>query len=332
MRILITGANGQLGCELRHVLATGASETGAIHQAYSGAAVHAGSLDGAGDAGGVDGGRILEAGIGAPGTGTETGVRLDITDEAAVRRLFSKGGYDLVLNCAAYTNVDACEEQRELAWAVNSLGPAILARAAEEHGAKLVHVSTDYVFSGDVALARRESDGTGPVSAYGASKLAGELAVSLLCERHFIVRTAWLYGYRGPNFVETILRAAAEKGSVKVVNDQFGNPTNANDLAHAILSLALSDQYGVYHATCQGSCSWFDFASAAIELAGIECERTPCTSDEFPRAAKRPAYSSLDNAKLLERAGVSLRPWREALASYVSNRPQRQAHMRCGRL
>lgn len=296
MKILITGANGQLGTELQHVLHDMRAEIGPLPADYRGAEVVA--LDSEG---------------------------LDITDENAVASELSKG-YDLVINAAAYTNVDGCESNVEAADAVNHLGPAHLARACEEHGAKLVQVSTDYVFPGSEEGERVETDPVEPISAYGRTKLAGEEAVKDLCSRYFIVRTAWLYGYKGKNFAKTMIRLAKKFGKISVVADQFGNPTSANDLAYEILKLALTQEYGVYHCTNNGTCSWFDFACAVVDLAGIPCEKEPLTSVEykqrFPQSADRPHFSSLKNAHLEATIGDEMRPWKEAVKTYMEKLPE----------
>ena len=296
MKILITGANGQLGTELQRVLHDMRAEIGPLPADYRGAEVVA--LDSEG---------------------------LDITDENAVASELSKG-YDLVINAAAYTNVDGCESNVEAADAVNHLGPAHLARACEEHGAKLVQVSTDYVFPGSEEGERVETDPVEPISAYGCTKLAGEEAVKDLCSRYFIVRTAWLYGYKGKNFAKTMIRLAKKFGKISVVADQFGNPTSANDLAYEILKLALTQEYGVYHCTNNGTCSWFDFACAVVDLAGIPCEKEPLTSVEykqrFPQSADRPHFSSLTNAHLEATIGDEMRPWKEAVKTYMEKLPE----------
>lgn len=296
MKILITGANGQLGTELQRVLREMRAEIGPLPADYQGAEVVA--LDSEG---------------------------LDITDENAVASELSKG-YDIVINAAAYTNVDGCESNTEDADAVNHLGPAHLARACEEHGAKLVQVSTDYVFPGNEEGDRVETDPVKPISAYGRTKLAGEEAVEELCSRYFIVRTAWLYGYKGKNFAKTMVRLAKKFGKISVVADQFGNPTSANDLAYEILELALTQEYGVYHCTNNGTCSWFDFACAVVDLAGIPCEKEPLTSVEykqrFPQSADRPHFSSLKNAHLEATIGDEMRPWEEAVKTYMERLPE----------
>ena len=296
MKILITGANGQLGTELQHVLHDMRAEIGPLPADYR------------------------DAEVVALGSG-----ELDITDENAVASELAKG-YDLVINAAAYTNVDGCESNVEAADAVNHLGPAHLARACEEHGAKLVQVSTDYVFPGSEEGERVETDPVEPISAYGRTKLAGEEAVKDLCSRYFIVRTAWLYGYKGKNFAKTMIRLAKKFGKISVVADQFGNPTSANDLAYEILKLALTQEYGVYHCTNNGTCSWFDFACAMVDLAGIPCEKEPLTSVEykqrFPQSADRPHFSSLKNAHLETTVGDEMRPWKEAVKTYMEKLPE----------
>lgn len=291
MRLLITGANGQLGNELRRILAEGKAEIGPIPETYAGASVRCASR-----------------------------AELDIASDDAVRSYFEEHGpFDVVVNCAAATNVDGCESDTYGAYAANAYGPELLARVCSATGAKLVHVSTDYVFAGDVERDRVESDDVNPLGVYGASKLAGERLVSHYCPRSFIVRTAWLYGYRGRNFVKTMLRLARENGAIRVVADQFGNPTSANDVAYEILKLAVTEEYGIYHCTNEGVCSWYDFACAIVEGAGVPCSKTPLTTAEFPRPAKRPAYSSLANAHLAATVGNEMRPWRVALASYLAN-------------
>ncbi|MBQ3339094.1 MAG: dTDP-4-dehydrorhamnose reductase [Atopobiaceae bacterium] len=298
MRILITGAKGQLGHELRRLLETGEAEIGPIPEALRGSeAVY---ID-------VD--------------------ELDITDAAAVDAFFTKHDFDAVINCAAMTNVDGCEKAEEAAYRVNALGPENLARASAAQGAKFVQVSTDYVFPGNEPGERVESDPTGPISAYGRTKLAGEELSLAANPRTFVVRTAWLYGYVGKNFVKTMLRLARELGGMTVVDDQLGNPTSANDLAHEILRLILTEEYSIYHCTNNGTVSWAGFARAIVEGAGYDpAIVTSCTSDEYaaahPEAARRPLFSALRNAHLEQTIGDEMRPWQEALASYLEKLPE----------
>jgi len=288
MRLLITGARGQLGQELLHILECGKSEIGAVSPLYKGA-------------------EIVAADVG----------EFDITDRNAVASFVNNGKPDIVINCAAITNVDACECNGQAAMRVNSIGVRNLASAAQGVAAKFLHVSTDYVFSGDATEPYCEWDATAPKTVYGKSKLLGENFARGFCDRTFVVRTAWLYGRHGGNFVKTILKNIREKGSLKVVNDQRGNPTNANDLAHHILKLAVTEEYGIYHCTGSGECSWYDFAAKIVELAGIEGEVNPCTTEEFPRPAPRPVYSSLQNLMLSCTVGDEMRPWEDALASFL---------------
>ena len=298
MRLLVTGSHGQLGNELRRCLETMTAEISAIPEAYRGAEVDYVDYD-----------------------------VLNIADAEAINAWFAlHGPYDIVVNCAAITNVDGCELDEEGAYRVNAVGAENMARATAACGGKIVHVSTDYVFPGDAPEPRRESDKVGPISAYGRTKLAGEQLAQAACARTFIVRTAWLYGYVGKNFVKTMLRLARDNGKISVVSDQLGNPTSANDLAYEILRLALTENYGVYHCTNNGICSWFDFASAAVDLANVPCEREPLSSAEykacFPKSADRPSYSSLDNMRLRETIGDEMRPWRDALETYIRNLPE----------
>ena len=297
MMILITGGNGQLGNELQRILSSGEAEIGPISQAYRGAAVEA--------------------------IGSDV---LNIAEPHAVHRWFVENGpYDITINCAGITNVDWCEKNEAVALRVDGVGAENLAREVARTGGKFVHVSTDYVFSGTDKTPRVESDPVGPISAYGRSKWAGEVLVRDACPSSFIVRTAWLYGYIGRNFVKTMLRHAKQNGRISVVADQFGNPTNANDLAYEILAMALTENYGTYHCTNEGIASWFEFASAIVDLAGVACGKEPLTSEEykrrFPASAVRPKYSALENKHLAETIGNRMRPWREALTTYMANLP-----------
>ncbi len=206
-----------------------------------------------------------------------------------------------MINCAAMTDVDGCEAAEDAAHRVNALGPENLARACSSCGAVFVQISTDYVFPGNQEGERVETDETAPISAYGRTKLEGEIRALEANVRTHVVRTAWLYGYKGKNFVRTVMRIARERGKISVVADQFGNPTLASDLVHEILKIAQSGSYGVWHCTNNGTCSWFDFACAVVDAAGIPCVKEPLTSAEykqrFPQSANRPAFSSLANRR-----------------------------------
>ncbi|MEW8957170.1 dTDP-4-dehydrorhamnose reductase [Clostridium sp.] len=289
MKILITGARGQLGSEIYNMLINKESEVGCISE-------------------NLTEGEILPLGL----------EELDIVNLDSVREVLYKERPNIVINCAAYTNVDGCEENYDLAFKVNAIGPRNLAIVCNEIDAKLVSISTDYVFKGDGVVPYKECDINNPISAYGKTKLLGENYVREFCSKYFIVRTSWLYGVDGHNFVKTIIKAAKEKGVLNVVNDQRGNPTNAEDLAFHILKLMDTEEYGIYHCTGEGECTWYDFAKEIVELSEIKCEVHPITSGELNRAAKRPEFSSLDNMMLRCTIGNEMRPWKEALKSYIS--------------
>jgi len=227
---------------------------------------------------------------------------------------------EVIVNCAAYTAVDACETD-PTCWSVNADGPKHLAEWAAANGAFLVHVSTDYVFSGDKPLfeACVESDSTNPISEYGKSKLAGEQAILESGAQTAILRTAWLYGSAGNNFLKTMLRLTTENPgkAFKVVNDQFGSPTCSYTLARQIQSVADYRETGVFHATSEGYCTWYDLACAFLDRLGIEHHFVPCGTDEFPTPTKRPANSILANVRLKE-LGINLfGDWKEELSAYV---------------
>lgn len=290
MKILITGGKGQLGTEIIKCFENGNTEIGTPDILFLENAVTSIDID-----------------------------TLDITNLTSVLDFFNKNKFDCVINCAAYTNVDKCETDMENAFKVNALGSRNLAIAVERIGAKLIHISTDYVFSGEGTIPFVEWDNTAPQSIYGKTKALGEKYVQEFCSRYFIIRTAWLYGYYGNNFVKTIFKAARQCGELKVVNDQRGNPTNAADLAHHILKLISTEEYGIYHGTGTGECSWYDFALKIVEYAKVDVKIKPCTTDEFPRPAKRPSYSSLENMMFKVTVGDEFRPWEEALRFFVEN-------------
>jgi dTDP-4-dehydrorhamnose reductase len=231
--------------------------------------------------------------------------------------MIKKVSPDVIINCAAYTNVDKCETDKDTAFAVNALGARNLAIAANDVGSKLLYISTDYVFDGSGHEPRREWDLPNPQNVYGWTKLAGEQYVRQFCPRSFIVRTAWLYGYTGGNFVKTILNAAKSGKPLKVVDDQRGNPTSCVDLVKHLLKLAGTEDYGTYHCTNNGECSWYEFAKEFLKLSGLSYAIEPCTTEEFPRPAKRPAYSSLDNMMLRLTIGDEMRSWQDAIAEYM---------------
>ncbi|MPM30610.1 dTDP-4-dehydrorhamnose reductase [bioreactor metagenome] len=243
---------------------------------------------------------------------------MNITDCAQVKEMFSRVKPDAVINCAAYTNVDGAETDFDGAYKVNVVGPQNLAAQCLETGARMVYVSTDYVFDGAGAKRYREYDCTNPQSVYGKTKLLGEEITRQILGRHYIVRTAWLYG-DGNNFVRTMLKLAETNDTLKVVNDQIGTPTSTVDLAKVIAELLNTDAYGTYHATCQGHCSWYEFACEIFRLTGKTVQVLPVTTDEFPRPAKRPAYSVLDNYLLRMTGRDTMRNWQEALREYIAS-------------
>ena len=206
---------------------------------------------------------------------------------------------------------------KEAVTKVNAAGVRNLAVAAETVRAKLVHVSTDYVFAGNGTVPYTECYKTDPQSVYGKSKALGEQYAMSFCKRSFVVRTSWLYGYIGKNFVKTVRRIMRERGAMTVVNDQRGNPTNANDLAHHILKLCVTNEYGIYHCTGKGECTWFDFAAEIVKLSGIAGTVSPCSSEEYPSPVKRPAYSSLSHLALDCAVGDQMRAWQDALKEYI---------------
>ena len=295
MKILITGSNGQLGNELQDIIKTGRAEIGVVSETIKNAEVLAVDVD-----------------------------KLDITNLKQVKKVLTDEKPDVVINCAAATNVDGCENNEDFAFRVNALGPRNLAMVCNEIGAKLVQVSTDYVFSGKGSTPLNESYVPAPVSSYGRTKLLGEKYVEEFCKKNFIVRTAWLYGRVGHNFVYTMMKFGKEKDAITVVNDQRGNPTNANDLAYHILRLIETEEYGVYHCTGKGECSWYDFAKRIIELSGGKCKVNSCTSEEYktkinPNSADRPEYSSLDNMLLRNTIGDDMRNWEDAIKTFVED-------------
>lgn len=288
MKILITGSKGQLGNELQNIIKTGESEIEVISEKLRNSEVIALDVE-----------------------------DLDITKLEQVKEILNGVKPDVVINCAAATNVDGCESNQDLAFKLNAIGPRNLAMVCEEIGAKIVQVSTDYVFSGVGEKPLTEYDLTVPYSVYGKTKLMGEEFVREFSSKYFVVRTSWLYGYVGHNFVYTMIRLGKERENLNVVNDQKGNPTHANDLAYHILKLIETEEYGVYHCTGEGECTWYEFAKLIMELSGRKCTVNPCTSDEYKTPAKRPEYSSLDNMMLRCTVGNEMRNWQDALKSFM---------------
>lgn len=243
--------------------------------------------------------------------------QLDITNIDKVMAFVENEQPDVIINCAAHTNVNACESQFDLAFKINAIGPRNLSIAATKVGAKMIHVSTDYVFDGSATEPYTELSPVAPLGAYGKTKLAGEEFVKQFAKQYFIIRTAWLYG-EGKNFVKTMLQLGEERGEVGVVCDQIGSPTSAKELAKMIHVLEPSDNYGVFHGTCEGSCSWADFAEKIFELAGMDVKVNRLTTDQYPTPAKRPAYSVLDNYMLRMTTNHTFADWEDALREYMN--------------
>lgn len=286
MKILVTGGNGQLANEIKDIIDNGSLQLD-IYDSNRIECIFVGSKE------------------------------LDITNISEVKRYIKDTMPDVVINCAAFTNVDQCECNEDKSFKVNALGPRNLALACESVNAKLLQVSTDYVFSGDGQKPYKEYDETSPYNVYGKTKLMGERYVSQFCSKYYIVRTAWLYGQYGKNFVYTILNLAKNNDEIKVVDDQRGSPTNASDLSYHILKLINTEEYGIYHCTGQGECTWYDFACKIVELSNIRCNVIKCTTEEFPRVAKRPKYSVLDNMMLRNININEMRSWEDAIESFM---------------
>lgn len=251
--------------------------------------------------------------------------QLDITDYAAVRDLIDKKNVDVVVNCAAYTDVEKAEDNEALSEVLNADAVGNLARAVKEKNGCLIHISTDYVFGGaEGNFPRNETQPVNPTGIYGLTKLHGEQAVAESEVNALIIRTSWLYSEYGKNFVKTMLRLTAECSDLNVVFDQVGTPTYARDLAKAIVDIIskreMSGNEGIYHFSNEGVCSWYDFAKAIASLSGHNiCEIRPCHSDEFPSKVKRPAYSVLDKTKFKNTFGITIPYWRDSLAICIKN-------------
>jgi dTDP-4-dehydrorhamnose reductase len=242
---------------------------------------------------------------------------LDVSDAAAVESKLEAERPDVVINCAAWTDVDGAEEAEETAMAVNGTGAGKVAAAAAAVGASVVYVSSDYVFDGAKGAPYVETDQPAPLSAYGRTKLAGEEATAAANPRHFVVRSSWLFGIGGNNFVETMLRLAEHQNEVLVVHDQVGSPTYTWHLAYGIVRLIEGLEHGIHHMAASGQCSWYEFAREVFEQAAVECKVLSATSDMLGRPAPRPAFSALESQR--EHA-IELPSWQDGLAGYISQR------------
>ena len=254
-----------------------------------------------------------------------TDADIEIADMASVRKAMLKNKPAIIINTAAYVRVDDCEDEEDKAFKVNALGARNVAVVAQELGARLIHISTDYVFGGEAesrTIPYTEFDTPIPLSIYGKSKLASESLVRHFCHRHFIVRASALFGVagssgKGGNFIETMLRLARERDELRVVNDQVFSPTYTSDLAWKIAKLMTTDYYCIFHITNKGACSWYEFTVEILKLAGIKTPVVPITSDQYPQKARRPRYSVLDNYQLRLLGMDDMRPWQEALEDYL---------------
>ena len=254
-----------------------------------------------------------------------TDADIEIADMASVRKGILKNKPEIIINTAAFVRVDDCEDEKDKAFSVNALGARNVAVVAQELEAKLVHISTDYVFGGEAELRTTpytEFDTPVPLSTYGKSKLAGENLVRHFCLRHFVVRTSGLFGVagsmgKGGNFIETMLRLARERDELSVVDDQVFSPTYTRDLARKIVQLMSTDYYGTFHITNKGACSWYEFAREILKLAGLKNPVIPISSDQYPQKAKRPGFSVLDNYQLRLLGMDDMPAWQEALRDYM---------------
>jgi len=243
---------------------------------------------------------------------------MDITDAGSVSKVIKEARPDAVIHCAAYTAVDAAEENEELCRKVNAEGPKNIAEICKELDIKMIQISTDYVFNGQGENLWEPDDEAGPVSVYGQTKYEGELAVRNILEKYFIVRIAWVFGINGKNFVKTMLNLSKNYDTIRVVNDQFGSPTYTYDLARLLVDMVQTEKYGVYHATNEGICSWYDFACAIFAEAGIEMNVIPVSTEEYGAKANRPANSRMSKEKLTENGFEKLPQWQDALKRYIA--------------
>ena len=303
MNILVTGANGQLGNEMR-ILAKSSSDKYIFTDVVDASEESIAMLK-----------KLAGNDI---NTNTE---HLDITNLDAIREVVNRKNVEAIVNCAAYTNVDAAEDYYDLAELLNAKAPENLAIAMNEVGGLLIHISTDYVFGKELYNTPCKEDQTGtPTGVYGLTKLHGEQKIIATGCKYMILRTAWLYSEFGKNFVKTMLNLTATKPQLKVVFDQTGTPTYAWDLATAIVAALNNPVEGVYHYSNEGVCSWFDFTKMIAEYAGnTECDIQPCHSDEFPSPVKRPAYSVLDKTKMKATFSIKVPYWTDSLKACVIN-------------
>ncbi|GIM45660.1 NAD(P)-dependent oxidoreductase [Collibacillus ludicampi] len=242
---------------------------------------------------------------------------LDVTKMNQSREVVHSIMPDVIIHTAAYTAVDLAEKEENQAYLVNAFGTRNITVVAEEVGSKICYISTDYVFDGLSSVPYKEYDQTNPLGVYGKSKRAGEQLVQSLSSKFFIVRTSWVYGFHGNNFVKTMLKLAEERNHLKVVHDQVGSPTYTVDLSLFLSELITTDKFGIYHASNTGACSWYEFAKAIFEEIGISAQIEPCTTEEFPRPAPRPKYSVMDHLSIRCNGFKDFRHWRDALRDFL---------------
>lgn len=276
MKILVTGATGQLGHDVAEELAKRGHEP-----------IGVGSAD------------------------------MDITSEEQVRKIFDRVRPEAVVHCAAYTAVDRAEDEPELCRRINAEGTRRIARFCREYGCKLLYISTEYVFEGEGERPWEPDDTPNPLNVYGQSKYEGEQAVQECLDKYFIVRISWVFGLHGGNFVRTMLRLGRERGAVKVVDDQIGSPTYTRDLSILLADMAESEKYGIYHASNEGFCSWYEFAAEIFRKAGLRVDVTPVDSGSFPTKARRPHNSRINKDKIVKNGFNKLPPWQDALERYL---------------
>ncbi|MCL9809928.1 dTDP-4-dehydrorhamnose reductase [Flavobacterium luminosum] len=240
---------------------------------------------------------------------------LDITNEDRVTTFFDQNSIDYCINTAAYTAVDKAESESDKAYRINVLGSQYLAKACQKSGTTLLHISTDFVFDGTASVPYTETDTTNPIGIYGKTKLEGENEVTAHCDKHFIIRTSWVYSQFGNNFMKTMLRLALDRDALNVVNDQIGTPTNAVDLAETLLTIIQSNStmYGIYNFSNEGVCSWYDFAKEIFRVNAISTTVNPIPTEAYPTPAKRPAYSVLDKTKIKTIFDINIKSWQESL-------------------
>ena len=295
MRVLVTGANGMLGTDLCEMLEAAGHEV-----VRTDVAAHNGDREYKWES-------------------------LDITDTHQVARCLLNHQPNCVIHAAAYTDVDGCERNPDLAFRVNGLGTWNIASVCGAHHITLIYISTDFVFDGSKGEPYTEFDPSNSLNHYGASKLAGEQYVRQLCRQHFVARTAWLFGIHGPSFPSKMLELAKTRTDLSVVVDQVGCPTYTRDLVHALLELLPSQLYGTYHITNAGACSWYEFAKTTLELAGVNITVHPMPADKWPSPTKRPHYSVLRNYAFELQGRKLLRPWKDAVVEYLGRRANSSA-------